>query len=245
MPDSSELSRVAPRKNLARKVLLSLRSAIISGKLPPGVPLAEPVLAKQFSSSRAPIREALIELEREGLVQFEPTGRTRVRTLTEEDFNEICDARIALESMAARRAAARWTPKASAFLEENIALQEKASTLAELSRLDVELHAYVMRHAANQRLLSLWQSIRWQFEMCLASTHRLQQELAFKPRQITVSSHRHLLSALASGKPEFAAQKMAAHIENSIEWLPTQSATLGLQSGKKWCPSAAPGATEP
>ena len=210
----------AQRRNLAREVLLALRAEIISGKLQPGDPLAEPVLAKQFGSSRAPVREALIELEREGLVQFESTGRTKVRTLTERDFTEIREARIALESMAARRAAALWTPKDTRFIEENIARQEQASTLAELSRLDVELHAYVMRLAANRRLLALWQSIRWQFEMCLASTHRLQQNLAFKPRQITVNSHRHLLAALASGNPETAAQKMSFHIENSMEWNP-------------------------
>jgi DNA-binding GntR family transcriptional regulator len=223
MPDSLNPAPGTPRKNLAREVLLSLRGEIISGRLLPGAPLAEPVLARRFGSSRAPVREALIELEREGLVQFESTGRTKVRTLTERDFEEIRDARVALESMAARKAAARWTPKATEIVEQNIARQDGASTLAELSRLDVELHEYVMRFAANRRLLALWQSIRWQFEMCLASTHRLQQELAFKPRQISVNSHRQLLSALASGKPEYAAQKMATHIENSMEWVPGET----------------------
>lgn len=211
----------ARRKNLALEVLLALRSDIISGTLHPGHALAEPVLAKKFGSSRAPVREALIELEREGLVQFEATGRTRVRTLTEQDFDEIRDARIALESMAARRASARWTPAASDFIERNITRQENASTLAELSRLDVELHEYVVRMAANKRLLALWQSIRWQFEMCLASTHRLQQKMAFQPLQITVSGHRMVLAALASGKPDVAAHKMAAHIEGSMEWSPS------------------------
>jgi DNA-binding GntR family transcriptional regulator len=231
MPDSAKTSALNPRRNLAREVLLSLRAEIISGRLQPGDALAEPVLAKQFGSSRAPVREALIELEREGLVQFELTGRTRVRTLTEQDFDEIRDARVALESMAARRASARWAPKDSTFLEQNIALQAKASTLAELSRLDVEFHEYVMRLAANKRLLTLWQSIRWQFEMCLASTHRLQQTLACKPHQITVSSHRHLLAALASGKPEVAAQKMARHIESSMEWSASETATADHPPG--------------
>lgn len=231
MPDSVNPPALNPRRNLAREVLLALRAEIISGQLQPGDALAEPVLAKQFGSSRAPVREALIELEREGLVQFELTGRTRVRTLTEQDFDEIRDARVALESMAARRASARWAPKDSTFLEQNIARQAKASTLAELSRLDVEFHEYVIRLAANKRLLTLWQSIRWQFEMCLASTHRLQQTLACKPHQITVSSHRHLLAALASGKPEVAAQKMALHIESSMEWSASETSTADYPHG--------------
>ena len=228
MPSSDPKPANVQRRNLAREVLLALRADIISGKLAPGTSLAEPVLARQFGSSRAPVREALIELEREGLVQFETTGRTRVRTLNDRDFAEIREARVALESMAARRAAVLWTPKDSGFIEENIALQEQASTLAELSSLDVELHAYVMRLAANRRLLALWQSIRWQFDMCLASTHRLQQNLAFNPRQITVNSHRLLLAALASGNPDVAARKMAAHIENSLEWS-TQESSEAIQ----------------
>ncbi|RFC44265.1 MAG: GntR family [Verrucomicrobia bacterium] len=231
MPHSAKPPALNPRRNLAGEVLLALRAEIISGHLQPGDALAEPVLAKQFGSSRAPVREALIELEREGLVQFELTGRTKVRTLTEQDFDEIRDARVALESMAARRASATWAPEDSTCLEQNIARQAKASTLAELSRLDVEFHEYVMRLAANTRLLTLWQSIRWQFEMCLASTHRLQQTLACRPHQITVSSHRHLLTALASGKPEVAAQKMALHIESSMEWSPSEISTADHLTG--------------
>lgn len=222
------------RRNLAREVVLALRSDIISGRRRPGSPLAEPVLAKLFGSSRAPIREALIELEREGLVQFQTTGRTKVRSFTETDFTEIRDARVALESMAARRAAANWTPADTAVIERNIAAQSKASTLAELSRLDIELHEYVMQHGANKRLLALWQSVRWQFEMCLATTHRLQQKLAFKPRNISVSSHRRLLTALASGKPALAAETMASHIEGSMEWSPSY-----LESDAEEAPSPA------
>jgi DNA-binding GntR family transcriptional regulator len=223
-----------PRRNLAREVLLSLRKDIISGKLRPGAPLSEPMLSRRFSFSRAPIREALIELEREGLVQFETTGRTRVRTLAEKDFDEIVEARVALESMGARRASVRWTAKDSAWIEKNIAAEAKASTLPELSRLDIELHEYVMRCCANQRLLALWQSIRWQFEMCLALTHRSQQKLAFKPRSITVDSHLRLLAALASGKPEVAAQTMSAHIVESLEWslasVPAEKQKLRVKS---------------
>ena len=222
---SSPASSVSPapraRRNLAREVVLALRMDIISGRRRPGSPLAEPVLAKLFGSSRAPIREALIELEREGLVQFQSTGRTKVRSFTETDFAEIRDARVALESMAARRAAANWTPADTAFIERNIEAQSTASTLAELSRLDIELHEYVMKHSDNKRLLALWQSVRWQFEMCLATTHRLQQKLAFKPRNISVVSHRRLLAALASGKPALAAETMASHIEGSMEWSPS------------------------
>jgi DNA-binding GntR family transcriptional regulator len=138
--------------------------------------------------------------------------------MTTTDFEEICSMRMALESMAARIAAAKWTAKDTQTIEENIQRQEHAATLGELSHLDVEMHEYVVLLAGHRRLLAAWRGIRWQFEMCLAYTHRLQEKLDFEPRRITVDSHRRLLAALASGKPELAAKTMATHIEGSLEW---------------------------
>ena len=212
-PNSAQL-----RRNLADEVTAHLREAIVSGRLRPGTPLAEPVLAAEFGASRAPVREALIALEREGLVEFNDRSRTRVRSLTPTDFEEICSMRVALESLAARLAASKWTADHTADLEENLRQQEQAATLGELSRLDVEMHEYVVNLSSHRRLIAAWRGIRWQFEMCLAYTHRLQETLAFEPRRITVDNHRRLLGALASGDPELAARTMGAHIESSLEW---------------------------
>jgi len=206
------------RRNLAEEVTARLRSAIVGGQLKPGTSLAEPVLAEQFGASRAPIREALIALERDGLVEFNDRSRTRVRPLSAADFQEICSMRMALESMAARIAAANWNEENTRAIEENIQRQELAATLGELSHLDVEMHEYIVRLASHRRLLAAWRGIRWQFEMCLAYTHRLQEKLDFEPRRITVDSHRRLLMAVASGQPELAAKTMAAHVEGSLEW---------------------------
>ncbi len=207
-----------PRQNLAEEITQQLRRSIVQGQFKPGTPLAEPVLAAQFSASRAPIREALIALERDGLVEFNDRSRTRVRSLTAEDFQEICSMRVALESLAGRHAAQHWIAEHTGLIEENIARQETAATLGELSHLDVEMHACVVRLSGHRRLIAAWAGIRWQFEMCLAYTHRLQQTLAFEPRRITVDSHRLLLAALASRNPELASRTMATHIEGSLEW---------------------------
>ena len=218
MPPSKPAYATQSRRNLAEEITSQIRVAIVSGQIKPGTSLAEPVLAERFGASRAPIREALIALERDGLVEFNDRSRTRVRSLTAVDFEEICSMRVALESLAARLAAAKWTTADTRAIEDNIRRQERAATLGELSHLDVEMHEYVVRLAGHRRLLAAWRGIRWQFEMCLAYTHRLQRKLDFEPRRITVDSHRGLLAALASGKPERAAKTMAAHIEGALEW---------------------------
>ena len=126
--------------------------------------------------------------------------------------------RIALESMAARIAASKWTEKDTRTDGGEHPVPGARRHARRISHLDVEMHEYVVRLAGHRRLLSAWRGIRWQFEMCLAYTHRLQQTLDFEPRRITVDSHRRLLAALASGDPELAAKTMAAHIEGSLEW---------------------------
>jgi DNA-binding GntR family transcriptional regulator len=103
----------------------------------------------------------LIELEREGLLQFESTGRTRVRTMNEADLDEIIEARVILESAAARRVSEIWSAEDTEWVQANIDAQKGATTLSDLSRLDVELHLYVMRRAGNGRLLRMWQILRW------------------------------------------------------------------------------------
>ena len=219
------------RRNLAEEITRQLRRAIVLGEIKPGTPLAEPVLAERYQASRAPIREALIALERDGLVEFNERSRTRVRLLTAEDFKEICSMRVALESMAAGLAAQGWNEDHTCAVEKNIARQERAATLGALSHLDVEMHEFIVRASGHRRLIAAWAGIRWQFEMGLAYTHRLQEKLAFEPRRITVDSHRKLLAALASGRPDFAEATMEKHIEGSLEWSLAKFPVEGVERG--------------
>ena len=207
-----------PRNNRATAVHLRLRNQIVSGHFPQGSALAEPVLAEHFQTSRAPIREALIALEREGLVTFEKTGRTRVRTIGAKDFREIMEARAALESMAAGLANRNWTEADTEFVTKNIEEQTKARSLAELSRLDIDLHHYVVTCSGNLRLLQLWEPLRWQWEAHLAEIYRRQKGDDFIPEKETIKAHQHLLKALAEGTPAEASEAMMHHILFNLRW---------------------------
>jgi DNA-binding GntR family transcriptional regulator len=207
-----------PRNNRATAVHLRLRKEIVSGHFPQGSALAEPVLAEHFQTSRAPIREALIALEREGLVTFEKTGRTRVRTIAAKDLREIMEARAALESMAASLANRNWTDADTEFVAKNIDAQEKARSLNELSRLDIDLHHYIVTCSGNLRLLQLWEPLRWQWEAHLVEIYRRQNNDDFIPEKETIKAHKHLLEALANGTPSEASQSMMNHILFNLRW---------------------------
>jgi DNA-binding GntR family transcriptional regulator len=216
-PQAKSSSR-APRNNRATAVHLRLRSKIVSGHFPQGSALAEPVLAEHFHTSRAPVREALIALEREGLVTFEKTGRTRVRTIAAKDLREIMEARAALESMAASLANRNWTDADTEFVARNIEAQTKASSLAELSRLDIDLHHYVVTRSGNLRLLQLWEPLRWQYEAYLVEIFKRQSTGDYRPETETVLAHRKLLKALSTGTPEEAAAAMMEHVLFNVTW---------------------------
>ncbi|MEI6794900.1 MAG: GntR family transcriptional regulator [Verrucomicrobiota bacterium] len=216
-PQAKSSSR-APRNNRATTVHLRLRKEIVSGHFPQGSALAEPTLAEHFHTSRAPVREALIALEREGLVSFEKSGRTKVRTIAAKDLREIMEARAALESMAARLANWNWTTADTAFLTKNIEDQEKAGSFAELSRLDIDLHHYVVSRSGNLRLLQLWEPLRWQYEAYLVEIFKRRSAGDYRPETETVQAHRKLLQALSSGTPDEAAQVMMDHVLFNVSW---------------------------
>ncbi|NBP79371.1 GntR family transcriptional regulator [bacterium] len=96
------------RKTLAFVITEHLRKEIVAGLRDPGSKISEPTIAAAHSVSRAPVREALRQLEREGLVVFDAVGRSRVVQLTEHDVEDICTIRTSLEAAAAEHAAVPW-----------------------------------------------------------------------------------------------------------------------------------------
>ncbi|WP_157517894.1 GntR family transcriptional regulator, partial [Microbacterium resistens] len=93
---------------MATSVYERIRDAIVEGRIAPGAPLSENGLAKDFGTSRTPVREALHRLEIEALVERLPRG-VQVRETSPEEIIDIYDVRITLEGAAARAAAERAT----------------------------------------------------------------------------------------------------------------------------------------
>lgn len=97
-------------KGLRSQVARALREAIFNGVLKPGDQVQEIAIAAQMGVSRSPLREALLVLEREGLVVIKANRGAFIRTITSEEAEEILSLRVPLESMALRLAKERVTP---------------------------------------------------------------------------------------------------------------------------------------
>src|SRR5919198_1883941 len=102
--------------NAADSVYHTLRGAIVEGQLDPGDSLIEWHVARQFGTSRTPVREALLRLESEGLAYRVPRRGLIVRQLTEHEVLEVYAVRIELEGLAGREAAREAEPADIAHL---------------------------------------------------------------------------------------------------------------------------------
>lgn len=112
-------------RTLAERALEDLQEAILSGELEPGAPLRLEKLARSLEMSPMPVREAVRQLEALGLAEHVPHRGARVSKLSIADLRDAYDARLALETLAVRQAAKRFTHEeavaARARIEEHVA----------------------------------------------------------------------------------------------------------------------------
>jgi DNA-binding FadR family transcriptional regulator len=120
--------------------------------------------------------------------------------------------------MGVRLAAKRWEAQHTRHIEDCIAQQEKAVNELEFSQLDISMHEYIMTCSGNERLLTLWQYIRWQFEMALVTIHQLLGKRTLELRSVAIAGHWKVLESLTARKAEQAAKTMAQHIVRALEW---------------------------
>jgi DNA-binding GntR family transcriptional regulator len=136
-----------------------IRAAIIDGTLALGDQISESALAASFGISKTPVREALVGLQREGLVTIQPRRGTFVFTLQEQELAEICDCRTILELAALKMAVEQRHSELSATLGR-ITASMKAVWVVEdylsYRRLDSDFHQAFFDHCENRYLVSAY-----------------------------------------------------------------------------------------
>jgi DNA-binding GntR family transcriptional regulator len=194
-----------------------LRDAIVQGKLHPNERLVEADLTAMLGSSRAAVRTALVRLEQEGVVEHERNRGAKVRVVEEAEAVEIYEARNALESFAAGRAAALATDADKHHLQrliEEITGHLERSDLRAASDANSRLHAAVIavaRQATVSRLVASLNVhlVRFQFRTILHAdrpAHSLQE-------------HGAIVKAIVANDEDAAATAMRLHLQNVTESL--------------------------
>jgi DNA-binding GntR family transcriptional regulator len=199
------------RSTLTSETVHRLREAILDGKLAEGTPLPEAQTAAQLGVSRVPVREALVELERQGLVEFDRKGRAIVRAFTADDIVEIRTLRGALQTMAARHAASRLTDDDVSRLEDILERARATHDLTRFSALDTAFHEEIVAISGHRLLKRVWADLRARMELWLARLHRHREKVKHDVRKATLQSHRDMIDVLKTRKPDAAAALMERH----------------------------------
>lgn len=183
-----------------------LREQIVRGRIQPAETMPEAQVGEMLGVSRAPVREALTLLEREGLVEFDRRGTARVCEFELEDVRELGLMRMVLEPAATRLAAERRPEAGLEAIEENLHALRAVSRLDDVTRLDLEFHRLIFAAAGNQRLRRAWENLLSQFSLVMRRFHEALEKRvpASRVRDLTIRAHTELFEAIRSGLPEEA-----------------------------------------
>lgn len=148
--------------SLREQVVEQIRTAIIEGRLRPNDHIVENVLTHQLGISRTPVREALILLERDGLVVSHPHRGCFVRNFTVDDVEDIFTMRTTLENFAGERIMDRLVEGDYLHLEALIEQQHKsiiAKDFKAVQTVDMSFHQYIVDKSNHALLIQNWRQI--------------------------------------------------------------------------------------
>jgi len=187
-----------------------IREAIVEGRLEPGRRLKEEELARELGISRTPIREALLMLQAEGLVDAIPNRGAMVRVHTAEDLDDLYQLRALLEGYAARRAATRISDDQVEELRascERFDALDPETNLTELVRENLFFHSTILEISASSRLEAM---VRRVIELPLV----YKSYIWYSPDQKRISAHYHrqIVTALAGRDAERAELILKEHV---------------------------------
>ena len=211
------------RRVLRHEVLQGLRSGILAGEIVPGTRLLEVPLAAELGVSRGPVREALRQLEQEGLVEFYPHRGAVVVGVADAEMATIYGIRGLLEERAFAKACRVITDEELDQLAETVEKMIQASEAGDVAAVtehDMSFHGRVVELSGFQYLRRLWTSIDGLVRLrAVSDVERLQLSTAASARDVLVPpslEHRDLVAALRTRRPAAAAKEARLHITRAM-----------------------------
>lgn len=201
------------RRSLREEITSTLRAAVISGELRPGVVYSAPSLATQFGVSATPVREAMLDLAKEGLIDTMRNKGFRVTELSEKDLDDLSELRALIEVPTVRRIAETGVaPEVIGRLRPlALAIEEAAASRDLITHVaaDMEFHLALLALAGNPHLVETVRSLR--------SRSRIYGLRSLAERNALVPSareHAELLDLIAAGDADATEHLMDRHIRH-------------------------------
>jgi DNA-binding GntR family transcriptional regulator len=198
------------RQTLSSMTLDAVRDGILRGHYPEGEPLRQDAIADELGVSRIPVREALRQLESEGLVTFSPHRGAVVSTLSLDEITELFELRAEIESDLIRRAVPHMAPSGHARAKEILDAYDRALRAGEVAaygELNWQFHSTLYAPSNRQFTLSMVAKMHQHSDrylrMQLALTHGEQR---------AKTEHRAIAAAARKADVRLATRLMREHI---------------------------------
>lgn len=189
-----------------------LRDQIVRRQLQPGTHLVEDSVAAEYDVSRGPVRDALRQLESQGLVESRRRGFFVVG-LSESDIDDLYELRESIELVAVTRAIAQATPEqlriGREIVDEMVACADR-SAAADFADADMRFHALLYRVGGNRRLIDVWEA----YEPVFASLMQLtvEEDVDLHP---SAHDHGRLLDLIEEGDVEKVRTELREHLDGA------------------------------
>jgi DNA-binding GntR family transcriptional regulator len=206
---------VAPlleRQSLREQIANTLRAAVVSGEMRPGVLYSVPSLAAQFEVSATPVREAMLDLAKEGLVESVRNKGFRITEMTDQQLDEITELRALIEVPTVARLAETIDPAEVAELRplaEEICQAANAGDLIGYIEADRQFHLALLELNGNRRLVEVVSELRGQTRLYGLSKLVREQRLISSAEE-----HLEILDALGAHDRERCEEVMRRHIRH-------------------------------
>ena len=215
MTTTSENFQPLGNSSLREQIEQRVRDAILDGDLLTGEHIVESILAEQLGVSRAPVREALSALERDGLITLIPRRGYFVAEFTPSDIEEVYDLRSILElgalHLVIKNISTADIAEFQAVIDAFGQAVQAGQMRSEIINLDLSFHGLVCRKANNSRLFSAWRSMRLQTGMLIGLTSQTKYDYPEQP----VELHQCILDAIIDMDHEQAASLLREHISDA------------------------------
>lgn len=187
------------KKTLREQLAEILRSQILSAEIAPGERIIEEEISKKYQVSRGPVREALRQIEEEGLVTYIPHKGCVVKMLTHEEMSEAYLIRSTLEGLAVKIYSGKMSQDGMNKLQESIhnlqsAAEEK--NLYEIIMADEQFHQAIVEEAGCKKLLQMWKSLGG----TNSCTYYTMKSQGLMPYDVLGLNHQYILDLFRKGE---------------------------------------------
>lgn len=187
-------------------------SLLLDGAVPFDAPLSERAIADTIGLGRMPVREALRDLAREGILSVEAGRGTFLRRLGAQEATELFEVRLAIEGMAARLSAEKGfvgeLPDVATVLRALTKRRLAGRQIREAEAIGDRVHWQIVHGASNETLSSLYRTVRLRIAISL----RLVQRREVSRIQETVTEHLAIVTSVLDRRPEQATVAVHAHL---------------------------------